>query len=73
MLTAARWLAGHEIWLVAAAAPFLLIPGRWTMPALGLIALGWLCRVVARGRARFADARITLEIEEVAGDGDATH
>ncbi|CAG0990831.1 hypothetical protein MYXO_02389 [Myxococcaceae bacterium] len=30
-------------------------------------------RVVARGRARFADARITLEIEEVAGDGDATH
>lgn len=46
----AGWLAAREVWLVVAAAPFLLIPGRWTGAALALIALGLLCRLTDRGR-----------------------
>ena len=46
----ARWLAGRELILVALAAPFLLFPNRWTLPAFGLILLAWLIRAVATGR-----------------------
>jgi hypothetical protein len=46
----ARWIATHELILVAVTAPFLLFPSRWTLPAFGLILLGWLARLVAFGR-----------------------
>jgi putative inorganic carbon (HCO3(-)) transporter len=46
----ARWIALHELWLLAAAGPFLLFPGRWTLPAFSVIVLTWLCRWLAVGR-----------------------
>jgi putative inorganic carbon (HCO3(-)) transporter len=46
----ARWIALHELWLLGAAAPLLLFPNRWTIPAFLVIVLTWLCRWVAKGR-----------------------
>jgi len=47
----ASWIASHELWFLAIAAPFLLFPvGWWPFLALGLIALTWLCRWIATGR-----------------------
>ena len=43
-------LAQVELIPLALAAPFLLFPNRWTVLAFGLIALTWLCRVIAFGR-----------------------
>lgn len=43
-------VARVELIPLALAAPFLLFPNRWTLMALGLIALTWLCRVIAFGR-----------------------
>lgn len=45
----ARWIALRELWLLAAAAPFLLFPSRWTPLAFFVILLIWLCRWIARG------------------------
>jgi putative inorganic carbon (HCO3(-)) transporter len=45
----AAWIAQHELWLVGAAAPFLLFPSRWTLPAFFVIVVIWLCRWVAKG------------------------
>lgn len=59
----ARWIALHELWLLGAAAPFLLFPSRWTIPAFSVIVLTWLCRWVAKGRLTAstpADAPIVL-------------
>ena len=50
----AGWLAAHEAWLVVAAAPFLLLPGRWIGVGLALIGLGVLCRLIDRGRLSVA-------------------
>lgn len=50
---AARWIALHELWLLAVAAPFLFFPNhpnRWTPLAFTLIPLTWLCRRMAFGR-----------------------
>ena len=47
------WIASHELWLLAAAAPFLFFPNhpnRWTPLAFALIPLTWLCRRMALGR-----------------------
>jgi tetratricopeptide (TPR) repeat protein len=46
----AGWIAQVELIPLALAAPFLLFPNRWTVLAFGLIALTWLCRVIAFGR-----------------------
>ena len=43
-------IAQIELIPLALAAPFLLFPNRWTVLAFGLIALTWLCRVIAFGR-----------------------
>jgi len=43
-------IAKVELIPLALAAPFLVFPSRWTLLALGLIALTWLCRVIAFGR-----------------------
>lgn len=44
------WVAAHELWFLAIAAPFMIFPfGRWPFLALGLVVLTWLCRWVARG------------------------
>ena len=43
-------VAQVELIPLALAAPFLLFPNRWTVLAFGLIALTWLCRVIAFGR-----------------------
>lgn len=45
----AQWVARHELWLLAASAPLLLLPNRWTPLALGMILLTWGCRRVAWG------------------------
>jgi hypothetical protein len=45
-----NWIAWHEVWLVGAAAPFLLFPGCWTLPALAWIVLVWACRWLADKR-----------------------
>ena len=47
---AARWIALHELWLLAVAFPLLLFPTRWTPLGLAIIALTWLCRWVGYGR-----------------------
>jgi putative inorganic carbon (HCO3(-)) transporter len=48
---AARWVARYEIvWLVAVA-PLLLFSGWWTSLGLAIIALSWISRWVAWGRA----------------------
>ncbi len=46
-----KWpiLAGYELWILCAAAPFLLFPGRWTPAALAAIALTWVLRRLAFG------------------------
>ncbi len=46
----ARLVADHELWFLAAAAPFLLFPNRWTAIAFLLIPLTWLARWVSTGR-----------------------
>lgn len=59
----ARWIARHELWLLGAAAPFLLFPNDWTFPAFLVIIVSWLCRRVARGRPTVStpgDAPIAL-------------
>ena len=43
------WIADHELWLLTAAAPFLLFPNRWTPLAGALIGLIWICRWRAWG------------------------
>ena len=40
----------REIWLLGLAAPLLMFPGWWSVPAVGLIALTWVSRWVSRGR-----------------------
>ncbi len=47
-----RWVAAHELWLVVAAAPFLLFPRPGLASALALLALlvPWPCRWLARGK-----------------------
>jgi len=47
---AARWLADREIWLLAAAAPLLLIPSRWSPLAAAAIGLIWLIRWIHLGK-----------------------
>ena len=47
-----RWwhiVARYELWLLAAAAPFLLFPGTWAPIALGIILLTWVARRLATG------------------------
>jgi len=47
-----RWwhiVARYELWLLAAAAPFLLFPGTWAPFALGVILLTWVVRRLATG------------------------
>lgn len=47
-----RWwhiVARYELWLLAAAAPFLLFPGTWAPFALGVILLTWVARRLATG------------------------
>ncbi len=47
----AIWIASHELWFLALAAPFMIFPmGWWPLVALGLVALTWLCRWLAYGR-----------------------
>lgn len=46
----AGWVAQHELWILAAAAPFLLFPSRWTVLAFSVIVASWLCRWIAQGR-----------------------
>lgn len=48
---AARWVARYELVWLAVAAPLLLFPGWWTSLGLAIIALSWLSRWVAWGRA----------------------
>ncbi|MGA9351677.1 MAG: O-antigen ligase family protein [Anaerolineae bacterium] len=48
---AARWVARYELVWLAAAAPLLLFAGWWTPLGLAVIALSWLSRWVASGRA----------------------
>ncbi|MEA3345714.1 MAG: O-antigen ligase family protein [Chloroflexota bacterium] len=45
----ARWIADHEIWLLALVIPPFLFPTRFSPWGLGLIPLPWLCRWVGRG------------------------
>ncbi len=47
----ARWVARYELVWLAMAAPLLLFPGWWTSLGLAIIALSWLSRWVAWGRA----------------------
>jgi putative inorganic carbon (HCO3(-)) transporter len=47
----ARWVARYELVWLAAAAPLLLFPGWWTALGLAVIALSWISRWVAWGRA----------------------
>lgn len=49
-------LARYELWLPAAAAPFLLFPNRWTPFVFLLIPLAWLLRRLATGRWSVATA-----------------
>ncbi len=46
----ARSVARHELWLLAVAAPFLLLPSRWTWLVCGMLILTPLCRWVADRR-----------------------
>jgi len=51
-----RWwhiVARYELWLLAAAAPFLLFPGTWAPIALGVILLTWVARRLATGAFTF--------------------
>ena len=45
----ARWIADHEIWLLALIIPLLLFPSRFSHLGLFLIPLPWLCRWIGLG------------------------
>ena len=46
----AAWIVRYALWLLAAATPLLLFPGRWTPVGLAIILAVWLARWVATGR-----------------------